>query len=79
MLATHAVRYRIQEASVTSRSRVLGKKVAEAGLPAGTEILSLIREQQVFVPVNGTPFRTGDHVIALVRREATAAFHDRFR
>ncbi len=79
MLATYAGRYRIKEATVSSRSAVVGRRTADCGLPPGTEILSLVRDQQVIVPVDGTPFRNGDHVIALVRKDAMDEFLGRFR
>jgi trk system potassium uptake protein TrkA len=56
------------EVEITEKSRVLGKALAEVGLPGDCLLIAVIRDGTVAFPRGRTVFRGGDRVYALTRR-----------
>jgi trk system potassium uptake protein TrkA len=61
------------EATLGPRSPVVGRSVANAGLPANSSVLLILRDGEAVVPTPQTVLRSGDEVVALSRTESEGA------
>jgi len=59
----------VVEADITSGSPVAGQKVGQLGLPPGSLIISIIRDEHAILPHADTKLRIGDSVIAMIKAE----------
>lgn len=66
----------IIEVQISSSSRVVGKKVGEVHLPEGSIFISLLRGDEVIIPKGDTVLKTGDKVLAILKKEKEPAFRD---
>jgi trk system potassium uptake protein TrkA len=64
----------VLEATVPPGSALDGVTVHEAGLPAHTQLVALLRGVQARVPAAGDRIEAGDHIYAMVGAEAKPAF-----
>ncbi|MHB1315989.1 MAG: potassium channel family protein [Christensenellales bacterium] len=69
---------RIKEFSVTEGSVAAGKKIMELDLPRGTILISIIRENNAFIPNGQTQILTKDLVIALTNEDTMKKLADYF-
>ena len=79
MLSHRVGNIRIKEISIDRRASVVGKKIADLHLPAGTIIISLIRDNQAIIPDGQTNIVAGDSVVVLSHAEASISLADYFR
>jgi len=64
------------EATLGPNSPVVGRTVAQAGLPANSSLLLILREGEPVVPTPQTPLLAGDEVVALSRTESERALRE---
>ena len=65
----HVGDVRIKEYHINRHAHSVGKKITELHLPAGTIIISLIRDNQVIIPDGQTDIQAGDNIIALMHAD----------
>ena len=58
---------------LASDALLVGRRLADAGLPAEAVIVSIDRDARTFAPHGGTVFETGDRVVAYVSPASAAA------
>ncbi len=68
----------IVQIEIGPKSPVLGKPIAEIGLPDDSLIISLIRQDHGMIPQADTKFEVGDAVIGLVRSDQEARIRQIF-
>ncbi len=66
-LANNVGDVRIRELLVSKDSVANGKSLTELTLPGGTILITVVRDQEVFIPNGQTRIQEGDRVIALSR------------
>jgi trk system potassium uptake protein TrkA len=66
LLALEEERLEIIELEVAEGSQVVGRRVAEVGLPEGSLIISVLREGSGFVPKADTVIEAGDEVLLVL-------------
>lgn len=69
---------RIKDISVAAGSDAAGKRIADLALPAGTILISIIRENGAFIPNGNTQILADDSVIAMTKEENMAALSEYF-
>jgi len=69
LLAFEGGRARLSEAKLTEGSPADGRDLAELGLPRGSTVVAVIREDHVIVPRGDTVLRAGDEVLVLTTAE----------
>ncbi|MCD8138562.1 MAG: Trk system potassium transporter TrkA [Planctomycetaceae bacterium] len=68
-LTTHDEDVEMLEAVLTDTSQQLGKPLKELHFPSGTNILAVLRWDDVFIPGGETVLQSGDRVILICERE----------
>jgi trk system potassium uptake protein TrkA len=66
-------RARLVEVTLLSDSPVIGRRISEAGFPAGASVVAIIRSGDVVVPRGDTMLHNSDEVLMLVTDESEAA------
>ncbi len=61
------------ETAVTSKNRIVGRKVSELKLPRGSGLVAILRGEQAFVPAANDEIAVGDTIYAIVSPEARKA------
>ena len=64
--------------TVSDRSPVLGKKIADLPLPKDALVISIVRGQNAQLPQADTKFESGDSVVALVSASSEHELHSIF-
>jgi trk system potassium uptake protein TrkA len=64
--------------SVSEKSPVLGKKIADLPLPKDALVISIVRGQNAQLPSGETTFEPGDSVVALVSATSERELHNIF-
>ena len=68
-LTTHDEDVEMIEAVLTANSRQLGKALKDLSFPSGTNLLAVLRWDDVFIPSGETVLQNGDRVILICERE----------
>lgn len=63
-------RARLVEVTLPPESPILGRTIAEAGVPRGASVVAIIRSGDVVVPRGDTVFHASDEVLLLVDNES---------
>jgi trk system potassium uptake protein TrkA len=66
----------IIELELSTSSAVIGKKIREIDLPEGAIFTTIIRGEKLIVPRGETELMAGDHVVALVKKDAEQALRE---
>lgn len=66
LLTLQAEQLEIIEVEVVESSQVVGKNVADVGLPEGSLLISILRDGRGFVPAGDTPLLAGDEVLIVL-------------
>ncbi|HET6369933.1 MAG TPA: NAD-binding protein [Nitrospiria bacterium] len=66
----------IIEMELSTSSAVIGKKIREIDMPEGAIFTTIIRGEQLIVPRGETELAAGDHVVALVKKDAEQALRE---
>ena len=78
MLAQKVGDVRVKDMSVSKDSPAVGKLISQMELPAGTILISVIREKDAFIPNGQTQIFAGDNIIVLTHAENMAKLCDYF-
>lgn len=70
---------RVKDVPVTAESNAAGKRIADLELPKGTILISIIRDNEAFIPNGQTQILAGDSVIALSKEENMTRLDDYFQ
>jgi trk system potassium uptake protein TrkA len=70
---------RVKDIPVTAGSNAAGKRIADLDLPKGTILISIIRDNDAFIPDGQTQILAGDSVIALSKEENMKSLDDYFQ
>jgi cell volume regulation protein A len=62
---TGSPRGRLEEIPVVPRSRAIGRRILELGVPRGSLVVLLRRGDEVLIPDGGTALQEGDRVVVL--------------
>ncbi len=68
-LTTHDEEVEMLEAVLTDESQQLGKPLKELNFPSGTNLLAIMRWDEVFIPRGDSVLQAGDRVIIMCERE----------
>ncbi len=68
-LTTHDEDVEMLEAVLTEHSLLLGKPLKDLSFPSGTNLLAVMRWDEVFIPRGDTVLQAGDRVILICERE----------
>ncbi len=68
-LTTHDEEVEMLEAVLTDDSQQLGKPLKELNFPSGTNLLAIMRWDEVFIPRGDSVLQAGDRVIIMCERE----------
>jgi CPA1 family monovalent cation:H+ antiporter len=71
-------RTKFLELTLPSESQVVGKVIAELGIPRSAVLVSIQRGEEIIIPRGDTQLRAGDIVTTLCERETVAALRDLF-
>jgi trk system potassium uptake protein TrkA len=73
LIKLRAKELELVEATLGPGSALVGRTVAEAGLPTNSSILLVLRDGQAIVPTGDTLLQENDEVVALARTESESA------
>lgn len=68
----------IVELIVPKNARIVGKKLAEANLPRGINIGTLVRDNNITIPNGSTEIRAGDRLVMFVKKEMNKILEESF-
>lgn len=69
---------RVKDMPVAAESNAAGKRIADLDLPKGTILISIIRDNDAFIPDGQTQILAGDSVIALSKEDNMKGLDDYF-
>lgn len=76
ILAFGGGRVRLSEITLSPGSSVVGRQLTELGMPRGSTVVAIVRDEHVVVPRGDTALSAGDEVLVLVSDDNEAAVRE---